>query len=73
MFGNAKEPIFTYPCLDWAIVISLVKDNVEKENHEEDGVIGEDSLDAGELAIIDHIQPGGEEEDPGGTIQAGFH
>ena len=72
IFGNTKE-VNTYPCLDWAIVISLVEDNVEKEKHEKDGVIGEDSLATAEPPIIGDVEPGAEYQDPGSAVTHGLH
>ena len=40
----------------------LVDNSIKDEKEDKGGVVGNESLGAGELSIIDHVQPGGEEK-----------
>ena len=59
------------PC--GTVLASLVEDRVEHHQQEEGGVEGGDSLGAAELPVIDHVQPGAEQQDPAHAVKEGLH
>ena len=63
----------TCPGLCSAIFATLVEDRVEDHQQQEGGVEGEDSLGAAELPVIDHVQPGAEQQDPAHAVKGGLH
>ena len=45
------------PC--WCVVLLFIDDCIKDKKDEEGGVVGNDSLCARELSIIDYVKPGG--------------
>ena len=62
----------TCPGLCGAVFATLVEDSVEDHQQQEGGVVSEDSLGAAELSVIDHVQPGAEQQDPAHTVKGGL-
>ena len=50
---------FTNPSPCFGEVLLFVEDRVEDKKNREGGVVGNDSLSAGKLTVIHHIEPGG--------------
>ena len=63
----------TCPGLRRVVFVTLVEDDVEDHQQQEGGVEGEDSLGGGELSVIDHVQPGAEQQDPAHAVKGGLH
>ena len=55
------------PC--WCVVLLFVDYCIKDEEEDEGGVVGNNSLGAGELSIIDHVQTGGEEKDSWNAVK----
>ena len=51
--------MFTNPSPCRSVVLLFAKYCVKAEKEDKGGVVGNDSLGAGELSIIGHVQPGG--------------
>ena len=65
--GN--DDIRTYPEFSPVEVFVVAGHNVEDDQDPEDGVVGGQGVDGAEHSIVHHIQPGGEQQDPGDTVQ----
>ena len=53
----------TYPCLSGCRVSIFVEDEIKDQQDDEGEVIRDDGLGAGELTVIDHVEPGAEQQD----------
>ena len=60
---------FTNPSPCFGEVLLFVEDRVEDEKNREGGVVSYDSLSAGELSIIHHIEPGGKKDNPWNAVK----
>ena len=60
---------FTNPSPCFGEVLLFVEDRVEDEKNREGGVVSYDSLSAGELSIIHHIEPGGKKNNPWNAVK----
>ena len=63
----------TCPGLCRAVFATLIEDCIEDHQQQEGGVVSRDSLGAAELPVIDHVQPGAEQQDPAHTVKGGLH
>ena len=63
----------TCPSLCRAVFFTLVEDRIEDHQQQEGGVVCRDSLRSAELSVIDHVQPGAEQQDPAHTVKGGLH
>ena len=52
-----------YPCLSGFRVTIFVEDEIKDQQDDEGEVVRDDGLGAGELAVIDHVEPGAEQQD----------
>ena len=59
----------TYPEFSPVEVSVVAGDDVEGDQDPEDGVVGGQGVDGAEHPIVHHIQPRGEDQDPGDTVQ----
>ena len=50
----------------------FVYNSVKDKKNQQGGVVGNESLGAGELSIIDHVQPGGEEKYSWNAVKHGL-
>ena len=62
----------TNPIPSWFVVPMLVDNSIKDEKEDKGGVVGNESLGAGELSIIDHVQPGGEEKYSWNAVKHGL-
>ena len=51
------------------ILLALGEVGIEEDQDHEGGVVGDDRLGAAELSLVHHIQPRGEEDDPGNAVK----
>ena len=64
--------LFTNPIPSWFVVPMLVYNGIKDEEEDKGGVVGNNSLCAGELSIIDHIKPGGKQKNSWNAVKHGF-
>ena len=76
-YKNRKKYVFLYrfftnpsPC--WSEVLVFGENCVKDKKNHQSGVVGDDSLGAGELSIIYNIEPGGKEKDSWNAIKHGL-
>ena len=62
----------TNPSSRWCIVLLFVDNCIEDEKEDKGEVVGNDSLCAGELSIIDHIKPGGKKHYSWNAVKHGL-
>ena len=53
----------TYPSLSGFRVTIFVEDEIKDQQDDEGEVVRDDGLGTGELAVIDHVEPGAEQQD----------
>ena len=59
----------TYPEFSPVEVSVVAGDDVEDDQDPEDGVVGSQSVNGAELPIVHNVEPRGEDQDPGDTVQ----
>ena len=65
--GN--DDIRTYPEFSPVEVFVVAGHNVEDDQDPEDGVVGGQGVDGAEHSIVHNVEPRGEDQDPGDTVQ----
>ena len=70
--NDSWHTYFTNPSPCWSEVHLFGEDSVEDKNNYKSGVVCNKSLGAGELSIIDHIQPGRIEKDSWNAVKHGL-
>ena len=55
------------------ILLALGEVCIEQDQDHEGGVVGDDRLDAAELSLVLHIEPGAEQHNSRHTVQDGLH
>ena len=55
------------------ILLALGEVCVEQDQDHEGGVVGDDRLDAAELSLVLHVEPGAEQHNSRHTVQDGLH
>ena len=59
----------TYPVFGLTELPVVAGDNVKDDQDPEDGVVGGQGVDGAELPIVHNVEPRGEDQDPGDTVQ----
>ena len=59
----------TYPEFSPVEVFVVAGHNVEDDQDPEDGVVGGQGVDGAEHSIVHNVEPRGEDQDPGDTVQ----